>query len=108
MDASELEIALLSEFHALYGANGFPSPSEVVVVSRDNTGGGRYVQVSASNRVTLKDGYYDLGGKFIQMQGVPNGMMAVARIVESDLLGIEITVYGGDYWDGKERAWSLE
>ena len=107
MNATELETALLSEFHALYGARGFPRATEVEVISRENTGGGRYLGVSAPHTAAIDDGHYDLGGKFIQMQGIPHGMMAIAWVRGGQLREIEITVYGGDSWNGEERAWSL-
>jgi len=102
-----LERALFAEFYALYAESGFPSPEDISVLSRENTGGGRYVRVTSSSPTSLADGYYDLGGKFIEMQGLPNGLMAVARVLRGGLREMEIAVYGGDYWDGVERAWSI-
>jgi len=55
-----------------------------------------------------RDGYLDLGGKFIEMEGVPNGMMAVVLIVQGQPKTLELTVYGGDRWDGTEHQWALK
>jgi len=55
-----------------------------------------------------QDGYLDLGGKYIDIGGVPNGMMAVVLISKGQPKVLEITVYGGDNWDGNEREWALK
>jgi hypothetical protein len=41
------------------------------------------------------------------MSGVPNGMMAVARVKDHRIQQIEISVYGDDPWDGEEREWAI-
>ena len=101
-----LELALLSAFYELHAAVGFPDPSSVQVISRENTGAGRYVMVN-HRAGTLQDGYYDLGGRFIEMAGIPNGLMAVALVRKGKLETLEIAVYGGDGWDGQERQWAI-
>ena len=55
----------------------------------------------------MSDGYYDVGGKYIEIEGVPHGMMAVARVAGGMLVEIEMTVYGGYSWDGIERQWCI-
>jgi hypothetical protein len=107
VDPTPLERSLLGIFHQLHGAEGFPSPSEVSVISRENTGGGRYVSLKCADRCELSDGHYDLGGKYIEMAGIPHGMMAVARVAGGHLVEIEIAVYGDYHWDGSEREWSI-
>lgn len=104
---SPLETAVLERFHKLYEAQGFPSAESVAVIARKNTGGGRYVQLECDARVQFADGYVDLGGGFIEMKDVPNGLMAVGFIKGSRLVLLEITVYGGDHWDGEEREWRI-
>ena len=107
LQQTPLESALLNRFHELYHANGFPAAKVVRVIRRENTGGGRYVDIASDERVHLDDGYIDLEGKFIEMNGIPNGMMAVAVIKDGRLTTLEFTVYGGDYWDGVERGWKF-
>ena len=80
LDATPLESALLRRFHEVHGANGFPNPSEVFVISREATPCGRYVGLQSSKVGHLHDGHFDLGGKYIELAGVPNGLMAVARV----------------------------
>lgn len=104
---SPLETAVVKVFHELYGDQGFPSPSEVRVKRRENTGAGRYVDVATEVRVDIDDGSVDLGGRFIEMSGVPNGLMAVAHIRNHEVQQIEIAVYGNDHWDGTERPWTI-
>jgi hypothetical protein len=55
----------------------------------------------------MDDGYIDLGGSFIEMEGLQNGMMAVALVKNNHLTTLEFTVYGGDSWDGEEREWKI-
>lgn len=108
LDPTPLEAALLKTFHRLYGARGFPSPERVRVRSRENTGAGRYVDLEAEVAESeLDDGYLDLGGSLIEMEGIPNGLMAVAHIKDRRPDQLEIAVYGNDPWDGEERKWSI-
>lgn len=103
-----LESALLSEFHTLYAEEGFPRPKDIAILSRDNTGGGCYVALSSPGAAMTRDGYIDLGGKYIAIEGVPNGMMAVVLIREGRPTILELTVYGGQHWDGVERPWAVK
>jgi hypothetical protein len=56
---------------------------------------------------TLEDGYLDLAGRFIEMDGIPNGLMAVVRIKDGQPDQLEIAVYGDTPWDGQEHRWSI-
>jgi len=102
-----LETALLDRFHQLYRAKGFPLADLVNVVRRENTGGGRYADLECDAAVQVDDGYLDLAGGFVEMEGLPNGMMAVVLVKRGRLRLLELTVYGGDSWDGEERAWKM-
>jgi len=97
----------LAAFHEIYKDRGFPSPDRVHVLHRENTGSGRYVDLDSADTTQLDNGYLDLSGRFIEMTGVPNGLMAVARIKDYRLQQIEISVYGEDPWDGEERDWRI-
>jgi hypothetical protein len=102
-----LEAAILDRLHDLYDARGFPPEPSIRVLRRENTGSGRYVALESDARVQIVDGYIDLGGSFIEMNGLPNGMMAVALVKDKRLMTLEITVYGGDSWNGDEREWKI-
>lgn len=104
---SPLEFAVVTAFHELYGDRGFPAPVKIRVRRRENTGAGRYVDIDTEDRVDLEDGAVDLGGRFIEMTGVQNGLMAVAHIKNHRVQQIELAVYGVDHWDGVERRWSI-
>lgn len=108
LEPTPLESALLQTFHELYGALGFPSPKCMHVCRRDNTGAGRFVDLDSEvGESELDDGYLDLGGRFIEMEGIPNGLMAVVRIKDRRPDQLEIAVYGNDPWDGEERPWFI-
>ena len=104
---SALEGAVLDCFHQLYQSKGFPQVSSIRVRRRENTGGGRYVELASDQQSQLDDGYVDLGGRFIEMGGVPNGLMAVVLVKDGRVQVLEFTVYGGDFWDGEEREWKI-
>ena len=107
LQLSPLETALLAVFHELYNDQGFPFPEAIRVLRRENTGGGRYVDLESVKHVQLDDGHIDLGGRYIEMSGLPNGLMAVVLIKNNRIQQIELAVYGGDFWDGEERDWSI-
>jgi len=107
INQTALETALLDRFHQLYRANGFPVADLINVAQRENTGGGRYAHLECDALVRVDDGYLDLAGGFIEMEGLPNGMMAVVLVKGGRLRILELTVYGGDSWDGEERAWKI-
>ena len=108
LQPTALESALLEEFHTLYAKDGFPNPREITLVNRENTGGGRYVELSVPSANMCRDGHLDLGGKYINMEGVPNGMMAVILVSRRQPSLLEIAVYGDHSWDGVERQWGLK
>jgi hypothetical protein len=102
-----LEAALLREFHHLYSFKGFPDPASIFIAGRSNTGAGRYVELRTLAAPMPDSGYLDLGGKFIEMEGVSTGMMAVILVRDGKPVEIEIAVYGNAPWDGEEREWSI-
>jgi hypothetical protein len=102
-----LELSILQVFYEEYGIQGFPSPDIINVNSRKNTGAGRILSLWADTRLSCQDGYLDMGGKFIEMKGVPNGLMAVVCVVHSGVDELEIVTYGNDSWDGEERDWKI-
>jgi hypothetical protein len=105
--ATALEMALFRKFYELYGSQGFPAPALIRVRDRENTGAGRYVDLQVDGAIDLDNGYLDLGGKFIEMDDVPNGLMAAIRVKDHRPDQLEIAVYGNDSWDGTERRWSI-
>lgn len=102
-----LETAVFGVFHDAYRHLNLPPPSEIRVRSRKNTGAGRYVQVEPVDVGASPDGYLDMAGRFIEMKGVPFGIMAVVAIEHGQLVQLELAVYGDDAWDGVEREWAV-
>ena len=106
-DFSVLEAGILDEFHKLYGNEGFPERSSIRMVARENTGAGRYVRLHCGQAVDGPDRMLDLKGGFIQMEGVPDGLMAVVTIQGGQVRELEIATYGDTTWDGDEGPWSI-
>ncbi|MFN7551142.1 MAG: hypothetical protein ACK59M_02385 [Pseudomonadota bacterium] len=104
---SELEAAVFRALHEAHREIGFPSPSKVHVLARRNTGAGRVVDVESEERIKIADGFLDLGERYIEMLGVPNGLMAVVAIEHGRVLQLEIAAFGDQCWDGVEREWRL-
>ncbi|HZN94516.1 MAG TPA: hypothetical protein VFB81_17500 [Myxococcales bacterium] len=77
------------------------------VVSRDNTGAGRYVYLEDSREQRLPDGSYTAPGRMIQMEGVGNGLGFVVEVSASRINHIELFTYGNQGWDGVEREWKI-
>jgi hypothetical protein len=107
LSQTALESELLALFYELYGHQGFPPPQEIRVLSRENTGGGRYVELECRDDVKLHDVYLDMGGRYISMKSLPSGMMAVVQIKNHKVSLLELAVYGGDHWDGTEKDWAI-
>lgn len=107
LTTTPMEHAVLECLYRIYYKQGFPSPDSFAVRNRQNTGGGRYVELVSNVAAKLKDGYIDLAGQFIEMRNLPSGMMAVALIKNGYVTALEFTVYGGDEWDGNESGWKI-
>jgi hypothetical protein len=104
---SPLESAVLDRFHSLYQVAGFPNTRFIRALRRENTGGGRYVEIESDYLLKLDNGYVDLAGHFIEMSGLPSGTMAVVLVNDGRVKLLELTTYGGDFWDGEERVWKI-
>jgi hypothetical protein len=107
MTQSELERATLTLLHKLYGHLGFPSPEMITVLDRINTGAGRRVLLRTSVQMPGFSGYLDMGGHFIEMEGLENGMMATVSVVDGSIDELEFSVYGEHLWNGEERVWKI-
>lgn len=105
MTAMEKEI--LSVFHDEYASAGFPAVERIEVVRRINTGSGRRVMLCSESRIALDDGYHDMAGRYIEIDEVKNGMMAVVSVVANRLEELEISTYGDTSWSGSEEKWAI-
>lgn len=107
IEQSALEAAVLGRLHVMHGGLGFPPANMVRVLRRESTGCGRYVDIESDAEIEVENGYLDLGGSFIEMEGVANGIMAVALVHNRRLTELEFSTYGGDAWNGDERRWKI-
>lgn len=74
---------------------------------RENTGAGRYTYFEDRLKQVLPDGTYTAQEKFLQMDGVKDGLAFVVDISKGAINYLEIAVYGNEGWDGVERAWQI-
>lgn len=74
---------------------------------RENTGAGRYTYFEDKLKQGLRDGTYTAQGKFLQMDGVRDGLAFVVDVTGGFVNYLEIAVYGNESWDGVERAWQI-
>lgn len=102
-----LETAVLDRFRDLYGKDGFPAVDKINVVGRQVTPSGRYVHLASDNQTQIEDGYLDLGGSYIELDGLPNGLMAVVTVERRRVKILEFASYGGESWDGSEHKWAI-
>jgi hypothetical protein len=105
-----LERAVYDCIRAAHKNLRLPEAGDVVVLDRTNTGAGRFVKLSGITAATCQLGkagsYLDMGGAFLEIPGVPNGLMAVLA-VDADGAELEIATYGTHSWDGDETGWRL-
>jgi|GEM_PF-1694008 len=102
---TNMEAEILEILHELYAGSGFPCAENIQVISRRNTGAGRYVHLNSEVTVDLPNGPYDMGGRFISNDQAKDGMMAVVYIDNKKLKYLEISTYGNVSWDGNEDKW---
>jgi len=105
---TSLEAAILRMYYERYKKYNFPSPSEISVLSRVNTGSGRYTHLFSSNEIGVPDGQLHVGsfGQF-NMDGLPHGASFWLYIKEHRLDQLEIAVNGDEQWDGTEYNWKI-
>jgi hypothetical protein len=102
-----LEEALLELYCEVYGPNGFPSPCEVHVVARENTGVGRKVDLQCEALTTLADGWAALGDRYVNIPGVPDGVGVAVFVKKGQIVQMELTAFGFAPWNGIEDGWSI-
>jgi len=105
MDLTPLERRLLE----LVAGESWPGwrVDGVKVVSRENTGVGRFVYWIDEANQPLRVGRYGAGYAFITLPHVPDGMGFVVEIDSAVNRRLEIAAFGAP-WDGKEEGWKIE
>lgn len=102
---SPLERALVE----LVAAENWPDfrVDALQVKRRENTGAGRYTYFEDSGNQRLPDGTYTAQGRFLQMQGIRDGLAFLVDVSAGVINYLEIAVYGNEGWDGVERMWEI-
>ena len=77
------------------------------VTKRDNTGAGRYTYLEDAHAQQLVDGDYSAQYRWVDMDGIVNGMGWIVAVSDRKLLYIDIHTFGNITWDGVERPWRI-
>ena len=104
---SALELAAYCAVRTAHTSAGLPSPENVRVSSRLNTGAGRYTMLTSSSVVEPREGLYDMGGHYIELPGVKSGLLAVVSVESGRVHCIEFAVYGESHWSGCESGFTI-
>ena len=104
MKPSPLEQAILAKYHEAYSGDGFPSPDKINVLARENSGSGRFIDLSAplTSIVSHACGL----PQAVEMEGLEHGIGFVLFIEQGKLDMLELFTYE-ESWDGEERPWRL-
>ena len=106
-ELTSMELALLHRFWGLYGCSGFPTPDHITLQRREDSGAGRYLTLSSDCEVQMRDGYYDMGGAFVELSCLEDGLMAVIAVENGRIRSLEMTPYGDTGWSGDEAGWRI-
>jgi hypothetical protein len=104
---TKLEQALLQLYYETYGPAGFPSPHEIHVIARENTGVGRRVDLLSDAPATLTDGWVALGDHYVNLPGVPDGVGVAVLVKSGRPVQMELTAFGFANWNGNEDGWTI-
>jgi len=103
-----LERALLEHFYEFHALEGFPSPDAIVVVSRKNTGTGRWVLLDTpASMAKAEDTLYMDDHWCILIPSVEEYLFAMVHVREHKLSTLEIVTNGAP-WGGDETGWTIE
>lgn len=82
----------------------------IEVLSRDNTGAGRFVYFRSNirqDKLPVPDGVYSAGDKYIKCEELEYGLGFSVTIEKGAAVMIEIATYGNYSWDGDENKCSI-
>ncbi len=106
MELTPLETAILNRLHKRYEDYNFPAAKNVHVLSRTNTGAGRFTSLICNTQVNLPDGLYGNGDySYIQMDCQGDYLQFTVLLESHKVIQIELSTIGNDDWDGVERNW---
>ena len=106
---SDLLTALEREIVEMVARENWPQfqTEALRVLSRENTGAGRYTYVADAQEQPLPDGAYSAQGRMVTLRGVRNGLGFVVEVSSSRINHIEIFTFGNVDWDGNEEEWKI-
>ena len=105
MTPTPLEIAILNEFYDAFKVGDFPPPDEIDVVSRENTGAGRFTELNCKVKTLLSQ---PCGPDIkIEMEGLRHGLGCLMFFEDGVPSSLELHIWGDDSWDGVERPWRI-
>ena len=106
MKLTPRERALLAKCHEAYAGDGFPSPDEINVLTRENSGAGRFVDLDAPLTSMAVHSCGLPNESIVEMEGLKYGIGFVLFIDQGRLDMLELFTFQED-WDGEERTWRL-
>jgi hypothetical protein len=93
------------EYYKAFGEEGFAAPDEIEVVRRENSGAGRFVELSAPQPTQLAGRICDLP-LLVEMEAIEGGLGVVLFLEDGRPDMLELFTFVGD-WDGEERPWRV-
>lgn len=81
---------------------------EIRVLTRENTGAGRFTYLRDLRGQPLPDGTFGAQGKYIEMEGVRFGLTFIIEVDGGRIEYLELAVNGDVGWDGVERTWQIK
>jgi hypothetical protein len=108
LQLTKLEKALLGAFAARFARQGFPQTDDFEVVSRNDTGAGRFTYLKHVGRADLPSGQIGLGTfSQVDMDGLDCGASFWVEVASGQIDHLEIVVNGAQPWSGVETAWII-
>jgi hypothetical protein len=108
LQLTPLEQDLFERFHARHAQFGFPAPSDIRVLSRENTGAGRYTHIAHEGELDVPDDELGLGTySSFAMTNLHFGASFWVVVESRKASYLEIVLNGPGHWDGTEGEWAV-
>lgn len=103
---TELEEAVIANYHSRLKSWGFPPLKDLAFVRRVHTGGGKYIYVSHPVQINLPDCILDHDQQ-IDLDCLVAGLCVYCSIKDGFVEFIEFVVNGEQNWNGSETGWKF-
>jgi hypothetical protein len=100
-----MELYILSQYHLVYKNNGFPKVEDIIVISRENTGAGRYLGIKSNNAVICETRVLD-ADVIVKFSTSDTILGSKVWLKGNYLDHLDIYTFGSNGWDGDEEGWS--